>query len=237
MTSDSSQPLAGRIALVTGATRGIGEAVALGLAKAGAHVIAVGRTQGALEALDDAILEATGERATLVPLDLREPDGLDHLGAAIHQRWGKLDIVVGAAGLLGPLTPVSHMEPKGWEMILSTNLTANWRLIRAMDPLLRASDAGRALFFSSSVAKTRPAFWGAYAATKAALEAIVDVYADETENTPIRALCRRLPWRGSAERPGGGNHRPVRRRPGPPGPSAAQGRCPLQGPWPGITQH
>lgn len=189
MTSDSSKPLAGRIALVTGATRGIGEAVALGLAKAGAHVIAVGRTQGALEALDDAILQATGERATLVPLDLREADGLDHLGAAIHQRWGKLDILVGAAGVLGPLTPVSHLEPKGWDMIVSTNLTANWRLIRAMDPLLRASDAGRALFFSSSVAKTRPAFWGAYAATKAALEAIVDVYADEMENTTVRAFC------------------------------------------------
>lgn len=189
MTFDSSKPLAGRIALVTGASRGIGEAVALGLAKAGAHVIAVGRTQGALEALDDAILQATGERATLVPLDLREPDGLDHLGAAIHKRWGKLDILVGAAGVLGPLTPVSHLEPKGWDMIVSTNLTANWRLIRAMDPLLRASDAGRALFFSSSVAKTRPAFWGAYAATKAALEAIVDVYADEMENTTVRAFC------------------------------------------------
>ena len=189
MTIDSSKPLAGRIALVTGATRGIGEAVALGLAEAGAHVIAVGRTQGALEALDDAILQATGERATLVPLDLREPDGLDHLGAAIHKRWGKLDILVGAAGVLGPLTPVSHLEPKGWDMIVSTNLTANWRLIRAMDPLLRASDAGRALFFSSSVAKTRPAFWGAYAATKAALEAIVDVYADEMENTTVRAFC------------------------------------------------
>lgn len=189
MTLDSSKPLAGRIALVTGATRGVGEAVARGLAQAGAHVIATGRTQGALEALDDAILAATGERATLVPLDLREPDGLDHLGAAIHQRWGKLDILVGAAGLLGPLTPVSHLEPKGWDMILSTNLTANWRLIRAMDPLLRASDAGRAVFFTSSVARTRPAFWGAYAATKAALEALVDVYADETENTPIRALC------------------------------------------------
>lgn len=189
MTSDSSKPLAGRIALVTGATRGIGEAVALGLAKAGAHVIAVGRTQGALEALDDAILQATGERATLVPLDLREADGLDHLGAAIHKRWGKLDILVGAAGVLGPLTPVSHLEPKGWDMILSTNLTANWRLIRSMDPLLRASDAGRAVFFSSSVAKTRPAFWGAYAATKAALEALVDVYADEMENTTVRAFC------------------------------------------------
>lgn len=189
MTSDSSKPLAGRIALVTGATRGIGAAVALGLAEAGAHVVAVGRTQGALEALDDAILQATGERATLVPLDLREPDGLDHLGAAIHQRWGKLDILIGAAGVLGPLTPVSHLEPKGWDMILSTNLTANWRLIRAMDPLLRASEAGRALFFSSSVAKTRPAFWGAYTATKAALEAIVDVYADEMENTTVRAFC------------------------------------------------
>ncbi|AAK23634.1 SDR family NAD(P)-dependent oxidoreductase [Caulobacter vibrioides] len=189
MTSDSSKPLAGRIALVTGATRGIGEAVALGLAKAGAHVIAVGRTQGALEALDDAILQATGERATLVPLDLREADGLDHLGAAIHKRWGKLDILVGAAGVLGPLTPVSHLEPKGWDMILSTNLTANWRLIRSMDPLLRASDAGRAVFFSSSVAKSRPAFWGAYAATKAALEALVDVYADEMENTTVRAFC------------------------------------------------
>lgn len=189
MVSDSSKPLAGRIALVTGATRGIGAAVALGLAKAGAHVIAVGRTQGALEALDDAILQATGERATLVPLDLREPDGLDHLGAAIHQRWGKLDILVGAAGVLGPLTPVSHLEPKGWDMILSTNLTANWRLIRAMDPLLRAAAAGRAVFFSSSVAKTRPAFWGAYTATKAALEAIVDVYADEMENTTVRAFC------------------------------------------------
>ncbi|ATC31681.1 KR domain-containing protein [Caulobacter vibrioides] len=189
MTFDSSKPLAGRIALVTGATRGIGGAVALGLAKAGAHVIAVGRTQGALEALDDAILQAAGERATLVPLDLREADGLDHLGAAIHKRWGKLDILVGAAGVLGPLTPVSHLEPKGWDMIVSTNLTANWRLIRAMDPLLRASDAGRALFFSSSVAKTRPAFWGAYAATKAALEAIVDVYADEMENTTVRAFC------------------------------------------------
>lgn len=189
MTSDSSKPLAGRIALVTGATRGIGGAVALALAEAGAHVIAVGRTQGALEALDDAILQATGERATLVPLDLREPDGLDHLGAAIHRRWGKLDILVGAAGVLGPLTPVSHLEPKGWDMILSTNLTANWRLIRAMDPLLRAADAGRAVFFSSSVAKTRPAFWGAYTATKAALEAIVDVYTDEMENTTVRAFC------------------------------------------------
>lgn len=182
-------PLAGRIALVTGATRGIGNAIALGLAKAGAHVIALGRTQGALEALDDAIFAATGEHATLVPLDLREADGLDHLGAALHQRFGRLDILVGAAGVLGALTPVGHLDPKGWDMIMSTNLTANWRLIRAMDPLLRASDAGRAIFLTSSVAKSHRAFWGAYAASKAGLEAIVDCYADEMENTKVRAFC------------------------------------------------
>lgn len=185
----SAKPLAGRIALVTGATRGIGAAIALGLAEAGAHVIALGRTQGALEALDDTIFAATAEHATLVPLDLREPDGLDALGAALHQRWGRLDIVIGAAGVLGALTPVGHLDPKGWDMIMATNLTANWRLIRAMDPLLRASDAGRALFLTSSVATSHRAFWGGYAASKAGLEAIVDCYADEMENTPVRALC------------------------------------------------
>lgn len=189
MNSESQTPLAGRIALVTGATRGIGAAIALGLAKAGAHVVALGRTQGGLEALDDAIFAATGEHATLVPLDLREPDGLDQLGAALNQRWGKLDILVGAAGVLGALTPVGHLDPKGWDMIMATNLTANWRLIRAMDPLLRASDAGRALFLTSSLAKTHRAFWGGYAASKAGLEAIVDCYADEMENTTVRALC------------------------------------------------
>lgn len=185
----STTPLAGRFALVTGATRGIGAAIALGLARAGAHIVAVGRTQGALEALDDAIVAATGDHATLVPLDLREADGLDQLGAALHKRWGKLDIVVGAAGVLGALTPVGHLDPKGWDMIMATNLTANWRLIRSMDPLLRASDAGRAVFLTSSVAQTHRAFWGAYAASKAGLEAIVDCYADEMENTTVRALC------------------------------------------------
>jgi NAD(P)-dependent dehydrogenase (short-subunit alcohol dehydrogenase family) len=189
MTSDSQKPLAGRLALVTGATRGIGAALALGLAEAGAQVIALGRTQGALEALDDAIFAATGEHATLVPLDLREPNGLDQLGAALYARWGKLDILVGAAGVLGALTPVGHLDPKGWDMIMATNLTANWRLIRAMDPLLRASDAGRAVFLTSSVATSHRAFWGGYAASKAGLEAIVDCYADEMENTPVRALC------------------------------------------------
>jgi NAD(P)-dependent dehydrogenase (short-subunit alcohol dehydrogenase family) len=185
----STTLLAGRFALVTGATRGIGAAIALGLAQAGAHIVAVGRTQGALEALDDSIFAATGDHATLVPLDLREAGGLDQLGAALHKRWGKLDIVVGAAGVLGALTPVGHLDPKGWDMIMATNLTANWRLIRSMDPLLRASDAGRAVFLTSSVARTHRAFWGAYAASKAGLEAIVDCYADEMDNTPVRAFC------------------------------------------------
>jgi NAD(P)-dependent dehydrogenase (short-subunit alcohol dehydrogenase family) len=189
MTSDSEKPLASRIALVTGATRGIGEAIALGLAQAGAHVVAVGRTQGALEALDDAILTATGEHATLVPLDLREPDGLDQLGAALYERYGKLDVLVGAAGVLGALTPVGHLDPKGWDMIMATNLTANWRLIRSMDPLLRRAEAGRAIFLTSSLAKTHRAFWGGYAASKAGLEAVVGCYDDEMENTTVRAVC------------------------------------------------
>jgi NAD(P)-dependent dehydrogenase (short-subunit alcohol dehydrogenase family) len=181
--------LHGRIALVTGATRGIGEAVALGLAKAGAHVVALGRTQGALEALDDKVFKATGEHATLVPLDLKAPEGLDVLGAHLHQRFGRIDVLVGAAGVLGALTPVAHLDPKAWDMITATNLTANWRLIRAMDPLLRAGEAGRAIFLSSGVAQTHRAFWGAYAASKAGLEALVGCYADEMENTTVRALC------------------------------------------------
>jgi NAD(P)-dependent dehydrogenase (short-subunit alcohol dehydrogenase family) len=181
--------LKGRIALVTGATRGIGRAIALGYAQAGAHVIALGRTQGALEALDDEVFKATGEHATLVPIDLRNPDGVDPLGQAINDRWGRLDILVGAAGLLGALTPVGHLDPKAWEQIIAVNLTANWRLIRSMDPLLRASDAGRAIFLSSGVAQKPRAFWGGYAASKAGLEALVATYADEMETTTVRALC------------------------------------------------
>ena len=184
----NEQILKGRIALVTGATRGIGEAIALGLADAGAHVIALGRTQGALENLDDRIFKATGEHATLVPLDLREPEGLDVLGQALHDRFGKLDILVAAAGALGPLTPVGHLDPKGWDQIVTVNLTANWRLIRAMDPLLRKSDAARALFLTSGAARRPRAFWGAYAATKAGLEALVACYDDEMEHTCVRAV-------------------------------------------------
>ncbi|MCX8498420.1 MAG: SDR family NAD(P)-dependent oxidoreductase [Caulobacteraceae bacterium] len=186
-TSSPSKPLAGRIALVTGATRGIGAAIAFGYAEAGAHVIAVGRTQGGLEALDDKIFAATGEHASLVPLDLMDGDGIDRLGLALYERYKKLDILVGAAGYLGGLTPVAHIDPKPFDRVIGINLTANYRLIRSMDPLLRLSDAGRLIFLTSSVAKTPRAFWGPYAAAKAGLEALVASYSDEMANTPVRA--------------------------------------------------
>jgi NAD(P)-dependent dehydrogenase (short-subunit alcohol dehydrogenase family) len=186
--SDKASPLAGRIALVTGATRGIGRASALALAGAGAHVIATARTQGALEELDDAILAATGQHATLVPLDLINGDGLDQLGLAIHQRHARLDILVHSGAMLGGLWPVSHMDPQQWERVVSVNLTSTYRLIRSMEPLLRQSEAGRAIFLTSGVAARPRAFWGAYAATKAGLEALVRCWADEIEHTDVRAV-------------------------------------------------
>ena len=181
-----SQPLQGRIALVTGASRGIGRASALALARAGAHVIATATNQGALEELDDEITAATGAAASLVPLDLKDGNGIDRLGGVIFQRWGRVDVVVGAAGVLGGLTPLAHMDVKDWAKVLAVNLTANWRLIRSMDALLRASDAGRAIFLTSGAAANPRAFWGAYAASKAGLEAMVKTYADEVDNTPVR---------------------------------------------------
>lgn len=186
--NDPSLPLAGRAALVTGATRGIGRATALALGAAGARVIAVGRTQGALEELDDAILSVGGERATLVPMDLTEGAGIDQLGLAIFQRHGKLDILVHAAAMLGGLRPVAHIPPALWDRILATNLTCAFRLIRSLEPLLRASDAGRAIFLTSGAAAHPRAFWGSYAATKAALEALVRCWADEMETSAIRAV-------------------------------------------------
>mgnify|MGYP001361088774 FL=1 len=179
-----SQPLSGRIALVTGASRGIGRAVALELARQGAHVIALARTQGALEKLDDEI-RALGGEATLAPCDIKDYDALDRLGGAIFQRWGKLDIFVGNAGILGPITPLSHLDPKQWDDVMAVNVTANWRLIRSLDALLRASDAGRVALMSSGAGnKTQFApYWGAYAASKAAVDALVRTYAAETVNT------------------------------------------------------
>ena len=145
------KPLSNRIAVVTGASRGIGRAAALALADAGAHVIALARTQGALEELDDAIRER-GSTATLVPMDLKDLDALDRLGAAIHERWGKLDILLGNAGILGELAPITHVDQPVWDEVMAVNVTANYRLIRSLDPLLRASDAGRAIFVSSAAA-------------------------------------------------------------------------------------
>lgn len=176
---------AGRIVVVTGASRGIGNALARALGAEGAHVVAVGRTVGALEALDDAI-RAKGGKATLVPLDMTDYPAIDRLGAALFERHKRLDAVVGNAGVLGELTPVGHIEPTTWDEVMAVNLTANWRLIRSFDPLLRLAPAGRAVFVTSLVARSPRPFWGAYAASKAALEALALAYAEEMKDTPVR---------------------------------------------------
>lgn len=183
----SDLPLQDQIALVTGASRGIGKASALALAAAGAHIVAVARTQGALEQLDDEIKALTGHSATLVPMDLGEHDGIDQLGLAIHQRFGRLDILVHAAALLGSLTPVSHIEPKHWDRVVSVNFTGTWRLIRSMEGLLRASERPRAIFLTTGRVARPKAFWGLYGATKAGMEHLVRTWADELEQTKIRA--------------------------------------------------
>jgi len=177
--------LAGRIALVTGASRGIGAAVAKMLAAEGAHLILVARTQGGLEEIDDEI-RAQGGSATLMPLDLTQYDLIDRMGAAIFERWKKLDILVGNAGLLGGLSPVGHFRPDVWENTLAVNVTANWRLIRSLDPLLRQSDAGRAVFMTSIAGRLARPYWGAYSVSKAALDMMVKIYAAEVANTPLR---------------------------------------------------
>lgn len=162
MTTSIDAPalsLTNRVVLVTGASRGIGRAAALALARAGAHVIALARTTGALEELDDAIREVGGA-ATLVPADIKDFDALDRLGAAIYERWGHLDGVLANAGVLGTMTPLAHHEPKRWDEVMAVNVTANWRLVRSLDPLLRASDAGRAVFVTSGAAHKFRAFWG-----------------------------------------------------------------------------
>jgi len=177
--------LEGRIALVTGASRGIGRAAAIALASAGAHVILVARTVGGLEETDDEIQKAGGS-ATLVPMNLRDFDAIDRLGASIFERWGRLDAFLGNAGVLGQLTPLAHLEPKTFQEVLDVNITANWRLIRSLDPLLRLSDAGRVLFITSGAARKHIAYWGAYAMSKSALEILALTYAVECETTKIK---------------------------------------------------
>lgn len=177
--------LAGRIALITGASRGLGAAAALAYASEGAHCVLVARTVGGLEAVDDRI-KAIGGAATLVPLDVTDGPGIDRLGAALHERFGRLDVLLGNAGVLGTLSPVGHIEPKTFEQVMAVNVIANWRLIRSMDPLLRASDAGRAIFVTSGVARRVVPYWGAYAASKAALDMLVGIYAAEVGHTAIR---------------------------------------------------
>jgi NAD(P)-dependent dehydrogenase (short-subunit alcohol dehydrogenase family) len=177
--------LSGRLALVSGASRGIGYFTAKHLAAAGAHVIAVARTVGGLEELDDEI-KAAGGQATLVPLDLTDMAGIDRVGGSIYERWGKLDILVANAAMLGVIAPIGHVEAKTFEKVMNVNVTATWRMIRSVDPLLRLSDAGRAVVLSSGAAHSARAFWGPYAASKAAVEALTRSWADETRNSPLR---------------------------------------------------
>src|SRR5580765_8081374 len=180
-----TRTMEGRIALVTGASRGIGRAAALALAQAGAHVILVARTVGGLEDADDEI-QKIGGTATLVPMNLRDSDAIDRLGASIYERWGRLDAFLGNAGVLGAVTPLAHLEPKLFQELLDVNVTANWRLIRSLDPLLRASDAGRALFVTSGAARVHTPFWGGYAMAKAALESLALTYAAECAGTDVK---------------------------------------------------
>lgn len=178
--------LSGKVVLVTGASRGIGYQAALEAARRGAHVIAVARTVGGLEDLDDEIKAAGGE-ATLVPLDLRDGDGIDRLGKAIYDRWGQLDGLVGNAGVLGTITPLAHLDVKDFDNAFAVNVAANYRLIRSMDLLLRKAPAARVVFVSSQSSQTAKPFWGLYAATKAALEAMVKSYAAELSTTSVTA--------------------------------------------------
>jgi len=186
-TEQMTKPLEGRIALVTGASRGIGRAAALAFAEAGAHVVALARTTGALEELDDEI-RALGGTATLVPVDLGDAPAIEKLGTALLQRWGKLDILLANAGILGPLSPLTHASPKEWAKVFDTNVTANWRLLKSVEPALQASDAARVILMSSGAAHKCRAYWGPYSISKAAVEALGRTYAAETVTTPLKVM-------------------------------------------------
>ena len=177
--------LAGRLALVTGASRGLGRAIALKFAEEGADLVLVARTVGALEEVDDQV-KALGRQATLVPLDIPDFDALDRMGQALFDRFGRLDVVVGNAATLGILSPLAHVDPKIWKSTIDLNLTANWRLLRSADPLLRASPAGRAIFVTSGITKRTVPYWGPYTVAKTALESMVRMYAAEMAHTSVK---------------------------------------------------
>jgi len=183
----TSLPLKDRVALVTGASRGIGAALALELAKLGAHCVLIARTQGGLEEVDDRIHAATGRNATLLPFDLQKQEKeIDMIGPSIVERFGRLDILVHNAGALNKLTPVAHIDPRDWHELVAVNMTAAWRLIRTCDPPLRASDAGRAVFVTTGRVLRPKAYWGMYGATKAGAEHLVQTWAQEVEKTALR---------------------------------------------------
>lgn len=180
----TDKPLDGRLALVTGASRGIGRAIALTLSDLGAHVIACARRRRALEDLDDEIHDRGGT-ATLIQFDLKDRERVNVLGPTLFERWGRLDIFIANAGILGPLSPLNHVSETDWDDVMAVNVTANWLLVRTLDPLLRASDAGRVVFVTSGAAAAHRAYWGPYSTSKAALEALGRTYALETENSPV----------------------------------------------------
>lgn len=182
----ANKTLTGRIALVTGASRGIGFAVARRFAQEGAHVIATARTVGGLEELDDLIKQDGAGECSLVPMDVREKHVIEQLGATLAQRFGRLDVLVGNAGMLGELSELRHVTDKVWQQVMDVNVTANWRFIRALDPLLRMSDAGRAMFVTSGVTQGVMPFWGAYSISKVALEHMALTYAEEVRHTAIK---------------------------------------------------
>jgi NAD(P)-dependent dehydrogenase (short-subunit alcohol dehydrogenase family) len=181
----TAKRLKDRIALITGASSGIGRAAALAFAREGAHVLLLARTRKALEEVDDRV-RAEGGKATLIPLDLADGKAIDALGPSLYERFGRLDVLVGNAAILGRLSPLTHVPAEHWERTFAINVTANWRLIRTLDPLLRRSESGRVIFVTSGVARSARAYWAPYSVSKAALEALAKTYANETTDSAIK---------------------------------------------------